>query len=90
MYLATVTAALHEVGLTDTPTAPDVEQTRDTLRAAVLLTPEAPTAALVWEDGEGWRTATRRRHPYTAPGSHSLLPESTEPRPADLLTALTT
>ncbi|MGW8768273.1 DUF6292 family protein [Streptomyces sp. NPDC055815] len=88
-YLATVTATLHEAGLTDTSTAPDVEQSRDTLRAAVPLTPEAPAAALVWEDGEGWRTATRRLHPYTAPGSHPLLPQSAEPRPADLLAALT-
>ncbi|MDX2290751.1 MULTISPECIES: hypothetical protein [Streptomyces] len=88
-YLTAVTDALRAAGLT-TDTAPVVEQTReDRLRAAVLLAPGAPAPAVVWEEDAGWRTASRRRHPYTAPDSHPLLPGTPQPAPADLLAALT-
>ncbi|MFJ8663467.1 hypothetical protein [Streptomyces sp. NPDC093795] len=80
-YLATVTAALNEAGLTATPTAPDVEQNRDTLRTAVLLTPEATPAALVWEDGEGWRTATRRLTRTPPPEATPSSPTAPNPAP---------
>ncbi|MER7625791.1 hypothetical protein [Streptomyces sp. NPDC126503] len=67
-----------------------MEQTGDTLRAALVLPPDAPAPALVWEEETGWRTAGRRRHPYTSPDTHPLLPGQPRPAPADLLTVLTT
>ncbi|GAA3043820.1 hypothetical protein GCM10017562_00790 [Streptomyces roseofulvus] len=86
-YLTAVTDALRTAGLT-TDTAPAVEQTReDRLRAAVLLTPDAPAPAVVWEEDTGWRTASRR-HPYTAPDTCPLLPGTPQPAPDALLAAL--
>ncbi|WP_457541869.1 DUF6292 family protein [Streptomyces filamentosus] len=89
-YLTHVARTLHAAGLT-TETTPDVEQTRTgTLRAALPCAPGFPDPVLVWEEETGWRTATRRRHPYTAPGSRPLLPGTPQPTPAALQNALTT
>ncbi|MEU9858052.1 DUF6292 family protein [Streptomyces sp. NPDC047974] len=86
-YLADVAASLHTAGLTTDPT-PAIEQTRaGTLRAAILLTPDAPAPAVVWEENTGWRTASRR-HPYTAPDTHPLLPGTLQPAPDAVLAAL--
>lgn len=89
-YLQTVARALADAGLLTAPEPVAVEQNDDTLRAALLLTPDAPVPALVWEEETGWRTAGRRRHPYTSPDTHPLLPGHPRPAPADLLAALTT
>ncbi|MFH9959614.1 hypothetical protein ACH4OX_36130 [Streptomyces roseolus] len=79
-YLADVAQALHTAGLAPDP-APAIEQTRyDTLRASILLAPDAPAPVVVWEENSGWRTAPRR-HPYTAPGTHPSSPVLLSPPP---------
>ncbi|MFB7032198.1 MULTISPECIES: hypothetical protein [unclassified Streptomyces] len=87
-YLAQITEALHQAGLTTTADPPIVQQNDDTLRAALPLAETAPAAALVWEEQTGWRTASRRRHPFTAPDTRPLLAGTAQPAPSDLLAAL--
>jgi len=87
-YLAEIAEALHDAGLTATAAPPVVEQTSETLRAAVPLTDNAPVPALVWEEETGWRTASRRRHPYTAPDTRPLIAGAVRPAPHNLLAAL--
>ncbi|MFE6104987.1 hypothetical protein ACFVQ4_34285 [Streptomyces laurentii] len=86
-YLADITAALHTAGLTATDQPPAIEQKDATLRATLPL--DHPTArALVWEEQAGWRTAGRRRHPYTDLDTRPLLTGNTHPTPTELLTVL--
>lgn len=97
-YLADVAQALHRQGWTTTTAAPTVHHPADDVVTATLaldgLTPPAP--ALVWDERQGWRTATSRRHPLTKGGA--LPPEGdgirylatgTTPPPDTLITALT-
>ncbi|MEV0449756.1 hypothetical protein [Streptomyces sp. NPDC050600] len=87
-YLAGVAQALHNAGLTATAAPPTLQQTDDTLRAALPLVETAPVAVLVWEEESGWRTASRRRHPFTAPETRPLLAGAARPTPDDLLAAV--
>ncbi|MEU8623052.1 hypothetical protein [Streptomyces sp. NPDC048623] len=88
-YLATVTQTLHEAGLTDTAEPPAVQQTDNTLRAALPLSGRAPAPVAVWSEDSGWSTATRRRHPFTDPHARPLLTGAAQPAPHALLAALT-
>ncbi|MFB8080248.1 hypothetical protein [Streptomyces sp. NPDC056013] len=85
-YLAAITDALRTAGLT-AATAPAVQHDGDTVRAAVLLTADAPAAALVWNEETGWHTADSRRRPVART---PLLSGHTHPDLAALLHALTT
>jgi hypothetical protein len=87
-YLAGIAAALHTAGLTTTDQAPAVERKDAALRAAISLDWHRTARVLVWEEQTGWRTVTRRRHPYTDPTTHPLLTGNTHPTSAELLAAI--
>ncbi|MFW3470000.1 DUF6292 family protein [Streptomyces microflavus] len=96
-YLADVAQALHRQGWTTTAAAPTVHHPADDVVTATLTLdgPTPPTPALVWDERQGWRTATSRRHPLTKGGA--LPPEGdgirylatgTTPPPDTLIAAL--
>ncbi|MGW1364501.1 DUF6292 family protein [Streptomyces chartreusis] len=67
----------------------------DVVAAPVMLT-GADTAALVWDERYGWRTAVSRRHPMGKDSGHPpqgegirYLSAAQQPQPADVLAALT-
>lgn len=71
----------------------EVLKVGDRLAAAILLRPEQPAQALVWDEQYGWRTATNRRHPIgkdPAPEGDGIRYLSTDlqPEPAEVLEAL--
>ncbi|GAA3372267.1 hypothetical protein GCM10017744_103110 [Streptomyces antimycoticus] len=66
------------------------------LASAIILGSDQRVPALVWDERYGWRTATNRRHPIgkdtgAAPEGEGIryLGSSAQPKPAELLEALT-
>ncbi|MFD6133712.1 DUF6292 family protein, partial [Streptomyces diastaticus] len=94
-YLAKTADALVEAGLAEASEIPVRTVDGDHLTAAIPLSPGQPSAALVWDDRYGWRTANNRRHPI---GKHTSTPPqgddirylgtSIHPEPAELITDL--
>ncbi|MFE1521338.1 hypothetical protein ACFW9I_31645 [[Kitasatospora] papulosa] len=66
-YLAEVGQALHRQGWTTAAAPPEVQYPDDDVVVAALVLdgPQPPAPALVWDERNGWRTATSRRHPLT-------------------------
>ncbi|OKJ48144.1 hypothetical protein AMK27_38805 [Streptomyces sp. CB02009] len=67
----------------------------DALATAVILNPDQPAAAVVWDSRFGWRTSTSRRHPIgkdtdTPPEGEGIryLGSGLQPNPDELLAAL--
>jgi hypothetical protein len=93
-YLQEVADALAQAGVAE-PVQVEVRQpTGEHLAAAIQLTVEQPSPALVWDERYGWRTATSRRHPI---GKDAGIPEgegirylgsSRQPEAAELLESL--
>ncbi|MEU2681347.1 DUF6292 family protein [Streptomyces sp. NPDC007107] len=97
-YLANVGQALHREGWITTAATPDIQHPADDLVVAVLALdgPHPPAPALVWDERQGWRTATSRRHPLARgavlppPGDGiRYLGAGTTPLPEALIAALT-
>ncbi|MFE7111102.1 DUF6292 family protein [Streptomyces sp. NPDC057575] len=94
-YLQQVTDALAQAGVAE-PVQVQVRQLGDGhLAAAVPLTTDQSSPALVWDDRYGWRTATSRRHPIgkqtgTAPQGEGVryLGSGTRPEPDEVLEQL--
>ncbi|GGN61998.1 hypothetical protein GCM10012285_61680 [Streptomyces kronopolitis] len=91
-YLQGVADALAGAGSAEAGEV-EVLNAGDHLAAAILLRPEQPAQALVWDERYGWRTATSRRHPIgkdPVPEGEGIRYLSTEvrPEPAEVLEAL--
>ncbi|MFI1501011.1 DUF6292 family protein [Streptomyces platensis] len=91
-YLQGVADALADAGAAQAGEV-EVLHVGDRLAAAILLHPEQPAQALVWDVRYGWRTATSRRHPIgkdPAPEGDGIryLSTDVQPKPADVLDAL--
>ncbi|MEE1789423.1 DUF6292 family protein [Streptomyces sp. BE308] len=96
-YLAAVAAAMHGAGWTTTTAAPAVQHPADDHVVAALALDAAvvPAPALVWDERQGWRTATSRRHPVGRGGAVPpegggirYLAAGTTPPPEALIAAL--
>ncbi|MFD7324189.1 DUF6292 family protein [Streptomyces sp. NPDC059875] len=95
-YLQKVADALNEAGVAEAVQVEVRQLDGDHLTAAIPLTAEQNTPALVWDERWGWRTATSRRHPIgkdtgSAPEGDGIryIGDGQQPDPADLLEAFT-